>query len=295
MAAKKSPRATRADSPRLEDSGTSPGRNASSTRPLASRFPLLSQQPGLPSDIAEDLTSTDTAFGSRHKRGKAARLKVLEDLENKLELTLLRETVDRSTRLMYNLHETVSALPDGLGVLLTQPVTLPQAEAALRLSFLIDGRSGPEFYLEPTEMRHAIEELATDGVARDILRNLILDVVNTTTAQSIADTHGLGRQAIYDRQNRMMSRLDRLVSTPPFERLSRHLLTTACTQRASHIEVSLKHPLAAVLLLPKGDFASVWDVVAVGFWAIARAETGGRRSMRIVNRGGDTTLEVQRR
>jgi hypothetical protein len=295
MAAKKIPQPTKqADTPQPGHTGKSPRQSASSTTPLAIRFPLLSQQPGLPSDIAEDLTSTDTAFGTRHKRGKAARLKVLEDLENRLELTLLRARADQSFRLMSQLNETVSAFPDGLGVLLTQPVTHLQAETALRLSFLVNGRSGPEFSLDPTEMCAAIEEVASDGVAQDILRKLILNIEDTATAQTLADDHGLGRQAIYDRQNRMVSRLDRLVSSPSFVQLSRHLLTTACAHHASHIEVSLKHPLAAVLLLPKGDFASVWDVVATGLWAIARTETRGRRSFSIVTRSGETCLELQR-
>lgn len=295
MAASKAPQPTeKVDLPRPGLSGRSPRHSALATTPLAIRFPLLSQQPGLPSDIAEDLTSTDAAFGTRHKRGKLARLKVLEDLENRLELNLLRARVEESAHLMSQLREIISALPDGPGVLLTQPMTLLQAEVALRLSFLINGRSGPEFCLDPIEMCAAIKEVASDDVARDILRKLILKVDDTATAQTIAEDHGLGRQAIYDRQNRMVSRLDQLVTSPPFVQLSRHLLATACTQHASRIEVSLKHPLAAVLILPKGEFASAWDVVATGFWAIARTESGGRRSFRIVTRGGETFLELQR-
>ena len=59
-------------------------------RLLAESFPMLSKQPGLPLDIRNDLALSDKKFGGRHKRGKNLRLELLENMENRLELDVLR-------------------------------------------------------------------------------------------------------------------------------------------------------------------------------------------------------------
>ena len=109
-------------------------------RLIAEIFPLLSQQPGLPNDIREDLSSSDKIFGSRHKRGKTARLEVLENMENRLELALLRNRVAQSQALIHQLQDVLSANPTGLGQSLSIPVNAAQAEAVLSLSFLHTGK-----------------------------------------------------------------------------------------------------------------------------------------------------------
>ena len=255
-------------------------------RLIAEIFPLLSQQPGLPNDIREDLSSSDKIFGSRHKRGKTARLEVLENMENRLELALLRNRVAQSQALINQLQDVLSANPAGLGQSLSIPTNAAQAEAVLSLSFLHTGRNGPEFTLEPVAMMNKLKAVTTDGVSVDILRELIIDISDVATAQDIATKHGLGRQAIYDRQNRLATKLDGLIVEPDFLELIQYLQTTTCVVRSSQVTASLAHPLVAILLIQPDEFPSVQDLVSVAFWGIARTAGGDKRSFKRTIRDG---------
>ena len=255
-------------------------------RLIAEIFPLLSQQPGLPNDIREDLSSSDKIFGSRHKRGKTARLEVLENMENRLELALLRNRVAQSQALINQLQDVLSANPAGLGQSLSIPTNAAQAEAVLSLSFLHTGRNGPEFTLEPVAMMNKLKAVTTDGVSVDILRELIIDISDVATAQDIATKHGLGRQAIYDRQNRLATKLDGLIAEPDFLELIQYLQTTTCVVRSSQVTASLAHPLVAILLIQPDEFPSVQDLVSVAFWGIARTAGGDKRSFKRTIRDG---------
>lgn len=255
-------------------------------RLIAAIFPLLSQQPGLPNDIREDLSSSDKIFGSRHKRGKTARLEVLENMENRLELALLRNRVAQSQALINQLQDVLSANPAGLGQSLSIPTNAAQAEAVLSLSFLHTGRNGPGFTLEPVAMMNRLKAVTTDGVSVDILRELIIDISDVATAQDIATKHGLGRQAIYDRQNRLATKLDDLIAEPDFLELIQYLQTTTCVVRSSQVTASLAHPLVAILLIQPDEFPSVQDLVSVAFWGIARTAGGDKRSFKRTIRDG---------
>lgn len=255
-------------------------------RLIAAIFPLLSQQPGLPNDIREDLSSSDKIFGSRHKRGKTARLEVLENMENRLELALLRNRVAQSQALINQLQDVLSANPAGLGQSLSIPTNAAQAEAVLSLSFLHTGRNGPGFTLEPVAMMNRLKAVTTDGVSVDILRELIIDISDVATAQDIATKHGLGRQAIYDRQNRLAAKLDDLIAEPDFLELIQYLQTTTCVVRSSQVTASLAHPLVAILLIQPDEFPSVQDLVSVAFWGIARTAGGDKRSFKRTIRDG---------
>lgn len=255
-------------------------------RLIAAIFPLLSQQPGLPNDIREDLSSSDKIFGSRHKRGKTARLEVLENMENRLELALLRNRVAQSQALINQLQDVLSANPAGLGQSLSIPTNAAQAEAVLSLSFLHTGRNGPGFTLEPVAMMNRLKAVTTDGVSVDILRELIIDISDVATAQDIATKHGLGRQAIYDRQNRLATKLDGLIAEPDFLELIQYLQTTTCVVRSSQVTASLAHPLVAILLIQPDEFPSVQDLVSVAFWGIARTAGGDKRSFKRTIRDG---------
>jgi hypothetical protein len=256
-------------------------------RLIAEIFPLLSQQPGLPNDIREDLSSSDKIFGSRHKRGKTARLEVLENMENRLELALLRNRVAQSQALIDQLQDVLSANPAGLGQSLSIPKNAAQAEAVLSLSFLHTGRNGPEFTLEPVVMMKKLKAVTTDGVSVDILRELIINISNVATAQDIATKHGLGRQAIYDRQNRLATKLNGLIAEPDFLELIQYLQTTTCVVRSSQVTASLAHPLVAIMLIQPDEFPSVQDLVSVAFWGIARTASGDKRSFKRTIRDGN--------
>lgn len=256
-------------------------------RLIAEIFPLLSQQPGLSNDIREDLSSSDKIFGSRHKRGKTARLEVLENMENRLELAVLRNRVAQSQALIDRLQTVLSAHPAGLGQSLSIPTNTAQAEAVLSLSFLHTGRNGPEFTLEPVAMMNKLKAVTTDGVSVDILRELIIDISDVATARDIATKHGLGRQAIYDRQNRLATKLDGLIAEPDFLELIQYLQTTTCVVRSSQVTASLAHPLVAILLIQPDEFPSVQDLVSVAFWGIARTAGGDKRSFKRTIRDGN--------
>jgi len=256
-------------------------------RLIAEIFPLLSQQPGIPNDIKEDLSSSDKIFGSRHKRGKTARLEVLENMENRLELALLRNRVAQSQALIDQLQDVLSANPAGLGQSLSIPKNAAQAEAILSLSFLHTGRNGPEFTLEPVAMMKKLKAVTTDGVSVDILRELIINISNVATAQDVATKHGLGRQAIYDRQNRLATKLNGLIAEPDFLELIQYLQTTTCVVRSSQVTASLAHPLVAILLIQPDEFPSVQDLVSVAFWGIARTASGDKRSFKRTIRDGN--------
>jgi hypothetical protein len=255
-------------------------------RLIAEIFPLLSQQPGLPNDIKEDLSSSDKIFGSRHKRGKTARLEVLENMENRLELALLRNRVAQSQALIDQLQALLSANPAGLGQSLSIPTNAAQAEAVLSLSFLHTGRNGPEFTIDPVTLMNKLKTVTTDEVSVDILRELLIDISSVATAQDIATKHGLGRQAIYDRQNRLATKLDVLIADPDFLELIQYLQTTTCVVRSSQVTASLAHPLVAILLIQHGEFPSIQDLISVAFWGVARSTGDDKRSFKRTIRDG---------
>ena len=256
-------------------------------RLIGATFPLLSQQPGLSNDIRDDLSSTDNIFGSRHKRGKSARLEALENMENRLELAVLRNKVAQNQVLIDQLQFVLSANGGGLGQLFSIPINLEQAEAVFRLSFLRLGRPGPEFTLNPQTMMNKLSAVTTDDVSIEVLRQLIINISDSATPQDLAAKYGRGRQSIYDRQNRMTLKLDALIADSEFSELIQYLQSTTCVVRSSQITASLAHPLAAILLLPPNDFPSIHDLVAVAFWGIARLESNKRRSFRRTIRDGD--------
>ena len=256
-------------------------------RLIAEIFPILSQQPGLPNDIREDLSSSDRNFGHRHKRGKTARLEVLENMENRLELAVLRNRVAQSQALIDQLQTILSAHPAGLGPSLSIPANAAQAEAVLSLSFLHTGRNGPEFTLDPVAMMNKLKTITTDEVSVDILRELLIDISDVATAQDIATKHGLGRQAIYDRQNRLATKLDVLIADPDFLELIQYLQTTTCVVKSSQVMASLAHPLVAILLIQPGEFPSIHDLISIAFWGIARTAGGDKRSFKRTIRDGN--------
>ena len=256
-------------------------------RLIAEIFPLLSQQPGLSNDIREDLSSSDKIFGSRHKRGKTARLEVLENMENRLELAVLRNRVAQSQALINQLQDVLSANPAGLGQSLSIPTNAAQAEAVFSFSFLHTGRNGPEFTLDRATMLNKIKTVTTDEVSVDILRELLIDITGVATAQDIATKHGLGRQAIYDRQNRLATKLDILIADPDFLELIQYLQTTTCVVKSSQVMASLAHPLVAILLIQPGEFPSIHDLISVAFWGIARTAGGDRKSFKRTIRDGN--------
>lgn len=248
---------------------------------LSQRFPFLSQQSGLANDIVVDLNSTEVEFGSRYKRGKSARLESLQDMENRLELAALKNKLVQHEKMSAHLNQVLSELPGGLWQLFCQPNTLTQADAIFRLSFLVASESVPQFQLDTDLMQDRLQAITPDDLSKTILRDLIISISDEVTAQDIAERHNLGRQAIYDRQTRIVDRLENLTTGSDFMTMIEHIRATACVRKTTHLEVVMSHPLAQVLQLQPNQFPSIWDLVAIGFWQIAHQETGKNKSFRM--------------
>lgn len=261
-------------------------------RLLSDEFPYLNRQAGLQRDVQEDLMLTDTEFGSKHKRGKAARREFLQNLENRLELVVLRSKVEDHMTLDRQLQHLLSANEAGLMQSVNVPMNLKQAEVVFWLSSLTLERGDAKFTFDLEVLFNELKSVVTDRISIDILKNLIINISPLLTAQQIADREGLGRQAIYDRQDRIISRLDHLIENPDFKRFVEILEFSTCITSSDRMAASLSHPLTAICLLKSTEFPSVSDVVAAGYWLIARKNGGGKKSFRHVQRGVDNYLEV---
>ena len=272
---------------------SSPGSSSTATK-LSQRFPFLSQQTGLLHEIVLDLDSTEKDFGSRYKRGKSARLEFLQVMEDRLELAALKNKSAQFERMSAHLNHVLSELPNGLWQLFSPPTTLTQADAIFRLSFLTAIESVPQFQLDPDLMHERLHEITPDDLSKTILRSLIVSINDEVTPNDIAVQHNLGRQAIYDRQSRIVDRLNKLTTDANFVTLIEHIRTTACVRKATHLEAVMSHPLAQVLQLQPNHFPSIWDLVAIGFWRIAHDETGKNKSFRMKVKDKRNVLIAQR-
>jgi hypothetical protein len=189
------------------------------------------------------------------------------------------------------LQKVLSSTSDDLTTLFAVPMNLAQSEAVFQLSFLHLGKSGPEFTLDTKSMFEAVKSVASDELSIQILRELIVSVNSDTTAQDIATSYGLGRQAIYDRQNRLITKLDAVIAGTDFQHLIDYLRTRTCIVKSARLTASMNHPLVAILLLQPDDFPSVHDLMSIAFWGIARQETGERKSFRLVSRNSEQWIE----
>ena len=253
-------------------------------RLIAECFPLLSKQSGLSIDILDDLKLSDKSFGSRYKRGKNLRWELLENMENRLELDVLRNKVAQNNLMIEQLQSILLSDEAGLRQLISIPTNLEQARAVLSLYFLRIGQTGPEFTFNPTTMLARLKKIASNDLAVEILRELVINISVSTTAQDIATRNNLVRQTIYDRQNRIISKLETLIADQDFFELTKQLQSTTCVTRNSQLIASEDHPLVAILMIPAKDFPSIQDLVAVGFWGIAHRANGNKKSFRRTER-----------
>ncbi len=259
---------------------------------LADRFPLLSQQPGLSIDLQEDLTLSDIEFGRRHKRGKSARFELLENMENRLQITPMRHRLSELESLVGRLANLLTSESQTFGRLVALPLSLEHARITFDLSFLAKSGEGLVFQLDSEEMLRQLSAVATDDLSRLILRELIIGVNRDVTAQDIADEFQVVRQAIYDRQSRIILKLDDLLSGTDFSFFVDFIRTNLCVVRGSKLTVSTAHPLIAILLLDTTYDFTVRDLVAVGLWGVARAETGKKKSFSLNGGGLDDVMEL---
>jgi len=259
---------------------------------ISERFPLLSEQAGLVSNIRDDLVLTDTEFGKKYKRGKTARLEFLENMENRLQLAPLRAKLAHMEQLTTKLENLIEIGNQGFGSTFATPRNLEQARVVLEMTFLRRGVEGPEFGIDTSSMEERLGSIASDEVARDIIRDLILNIRGDYSVSDIADKHGLGKQAIYDRQGRLVNKLDELIEQPDFQLLVAYLRNNTCVLRGSKLVSSTAHPLIAILLLERAKFPSIHDVVALGLWAVARAETGDKKTFQFTSRGENAADEL---
>lgn len=264
----------------------------SRTTPLADRFPLLSQQPGLSKDLQDDLTLSDIEFGRKHKRGKSARFELLENMENRLQISPMRHRLDELGGLVGRLANLLTPENQTFGKFVSLPLSLEHARITFDLSFLTKSGDGLAFQLDTEEMLRQLSAVATDDLSRLILRELIIGVNRDVTAQDIADDFQIVRQAIYDRQSRLISRLDDLLVGPDFLFLVDYIRTNFCVVRGSKLTVSTAHPLVAILLLDTTEVFTVRDLLAVGLWGVARAETGNKKSFSFNGGESDGDMEL---
>jgi|GEM_PF-5325857 len=259
----------------------------------ALKFPVLNRQSVLDPDVKTDLALTEVEFGRKYKRGKAKRLEALEVMENRLAVIALRAARTDVEQFMNQVDELLRANELGIGRSLAVPQNAAEAEVVFRLTFLRLGASGPEFALNLTAMLASLADLVSRAIPIDIFRTLVTDVEGSETAQTLADRYGKGRQAIYDRQDRMIDKLDELRSSTDFSTLSRYLRENAIVFHTGKMSTSLAHPLVAIAAMDRGNFPSVHDVVAFGLWAVAREETGTKKSFRRIRGERNTDLELQ--
>ena len=261
-------------------------------RVLADEFPYLNKQAGLQRDVQEDLMLTDNDFGSKHKRGKAARRELLQNLENRLELVALRNKNDEYSKLDQQPHRLLLANEAGLIQSASVPMNLKQAEVVLWLSSLTLEGTTSKFAFDVEVLIDQLRTICNEHLSIKILRNLIINSVGLLTAQQIADEEGLGRQAVYDRQDRIISRLNRLIENEEYKRFIDVLEASTCISNSDRIVASISHPLTAISLLQADVFPSVSDVVATGYWLIARRHNDGKKSFRRAQRGDSNHLEL---
>lgn len=248
---------------------------------MSTRFPFLSQQAGLPPDVQSDLRLSDSEFGARHKRGKAARLEHLENMENRLQIRPLQSRLAKVQSLLEKLERHVGGDRNTFVGCLAPPTTLAQAAAVFDLTFLRSNDEGPTITLDAEVMAEQLRVIVNDDISLDIFRSLLVNVRADQSAHDIALRHKLGRQAIYDRQNRMVSKLDELLSTVDYVALKDYLRSEACVMKGTRLISSTMHPLSAILLLEAGSFPSIHDVIATAMWGVARAETGKKQAFKL--------------
>jgi hypothetical protein len=267
-------------------------KKADQGRPLADEFPYLNKQVGLQRDVQEDLMLTDREFGKKHKRGKIARRELLQNLENRLELLALRSRVDDYKNLDKQFQHLLSANEAGLIQSASIPLNLRQAEVVLWLSALTLDGTATKFIFDVEVLVDELRTICSDHLSIDILRNLVINNCGMLTAQQIADREGRGRQAIYDRQDRIISRLNRLIENADYKKFVEALEASTCITNSDRMIASISHPLAAISLLQPDKFPSISDVVATGYWLIARRHNDGKKSFRRAQRGDSNHLEL---
>ncbi len=249
---------------------------------LGQKFPMLSAQRGLPLDIRSDLALTDKEFGLKHKRGKAARLEALENMENRLQIAPLRKKLADLELLVGRIGKLIESNEKGFETFLATPATLEQAQAIIELIFLCASPEGLQFSIDPERMKQSLENVARDQISVDVVRKLMLDPFDQTSVADIAHSHGLGVQTIYDRRARLTSKLNDVTNDSDFAQLVDYLKNEVCFVRGTKIVAPLSHPVLATLLLEAGEYPSVHDIVSVAVWSIAKDQPGKQTFRRSV-------------
>ena len=240
--------------------------NWSKSEPMAGRFPHLWRSPRTPEQFREDLGLTEAEFGSKHRRGKAARLAEMQLHEDQLALTEAAEEIGRARPVLVNLGKIGSVAPNLLDAQAFRIVDAESAEAAYRLATI---SLRPEARVEDHELEAVLDELTDlckDALDRDLLRESVCNCVKPVSDTKLGRRHEKARQSVAERRHKLINRLVELGGRRPIASL-RDFIIGRIDHRTGEPCLHADDPFVQIALLDiDSDSLSAQDVVAVGIW-----------------------------
>ena len=240
--------------------------NWSKTEPMASRFPHLWRSPRASEEFRKDLDLTEAEFGSKHRRGKAARLAELQLHEDQLALTEAAEEIGRARPVLVNLGKIGSVAQNLLDAQAFRIVDAESAEAAYRLATI---SLRPEARVEDHELEAVLDELTDlckDALDRDLLRESVCNCVKPVSDTKLGRRHEKARQSVAERRHKLINRLVELGGRRPIASL-RDFIIARIDHRTGRPCLHADDPFVRIALLDIGsDSLDARDVVAVGIW-----------------------------
>ncbi len=235
---------------------------------LRELFPYLWSSPNTPEDVRAVLRLSQKELGGKLKRGTQLRLAKLRNLENELEVSALRTTLEDQKKIFDLLNSLPCQHGSILDVSRIVPSVLDEAETIFSLAGVFVGRQLQvgEFTLE--KCLKLLSEFELDEVDVSIFRGQVCTLTDSISVVRIAKQHKLSRQSINQRRLQIFEKVKKLESTIQFKSLTKFLHRRGM-QSNSVFEFSPKDPLVSIhSVTSSAEFPTVVDVVNVALWLL---------------------------